>query len=71
MYHFCFRHLLNVSLQDDGLVSGLVFNLDGTTKHSNLKIVNLRPTVGTAMVHWEEVRDEVQNIKVKICNAIP
>lgn len=53
-YRF-FRHLRNVSLEGDANKPNIEFTADGDLKSTELKIMNLRPSVNSKNIVWEEV----------------
>ncbi|KAJ6638651.1 Glutamate receptor ionotropic, NMDA 2B [Pseudolycoriella hygida] len=50
-----FRHLRNVSLEGDANKPNIEFTADGDLKSTELKIMNLRPSVNSKNIVWEEI----------------
>lgn len=51
-----FRHLRNISIESDLNKPNIEFNADGDLKNTELKIMNLRPSVSSKNLVWEEVK---------------
>lgn len=58
---FCrfFRHLRNVSLETDINKPNIEFTADGDLRSAELKIMNLRPSLNSKNLVWEEVSIEI------------
>lgn len=68
-----FRHLRNVSLDGDANKPNIEFTADGDLKSTELKIMNLRPSVNSKNIVWEEVyttRVSIINSTIKSLNFI-
>lgn len=50
-----FKHLRNVSLEGDLNKPNIEFTADGDLKSTELKIMNLRPSINSKNIVWEEV----------------
>lgn len=68
MFRF-FRHLRNVSLEGDINKPNIEFTADGDLKSTELKIMNLRPSVNSKNIVWEEVRLDF-SLKTQYMNTI-
>lgn len=54
-----YKHLRNVSLEGDLNKPNIEFTADGDLKSTELKIMNLRPSINSKNIVWEEVGTSV------------